>query len=210
MRVYKLTNGLGIAGGLAWGPEVLHRAAGAGRDLAIYAYSTVADALAYGPAHWTYDDATLWCATTTSWRLAGPLVDCDDLTTHHPHPGFRELGPAEHVSLAVECASEMIGGRSFGEWAARWIDGTDRDVRRCQTLLRELEDEHPRDDCRRAQVWDAAMMTVSAAIRLCPPVDERAATRAAATSLVMQAWHLGSRIDLSNRIARIRGEACEG
>jgi hypothetical protein len=128
--VYKLTDQNGQTyRQTQWGPGVTHTAPGAGNLCTsgwIHAYTDPVLALLLNPIHSNFDPPRLWEAEgEVGTTDRGLQVGCTTLTT------VRELRvptitTEQRVTFGILAARCVCKDRRWCQWAARWLDGTDR------------------------------------------------------------------------------------
>lgn len=210
MRIFKLTDAGGAdVDGVRWGPGTT-RLAGAGGPKAMFGYRSETDAAAFGPAFDRGHCSTLWEATTFGPLIDGLRMRCEGMTTIGPVAAFRELSPAHHVALAVDCARDVFASSSYSRWASAWLAGVDQSTGRIEELIRELEEPWLREIGTTPELiptskldQDAALHAARAALAL---LGGNAGTNPAllAAQSVISASHAGGAgLSLDDRVRKV-------
>lgn len=179
MIVYKLTDRDGVDGDRRWN-------SGAAYHGTTYAYSSPSGAAMFGPAFDPHRPARLWMASTNGATAteSGVRLLCHGLTTLGEMTNFRQLTPAQHVGLALECVAGISPSVEFVDWTGGWLCDGARDLAGCRRVLERLGSRHP---CHVTSpgfgvllvAWRLKARCVEAAAMLALDRGERAAARAA-------------------------------
>ena len=131
-KLYKLTDKDGRTyGGCQWGEGVTHETDGHGELCGpgwIHAYTDPLLAVLLNPIHANFDPDTMllwWCKGKVGRTDSGLKVGSTKVTTIRTIPG-PEITTEQRVRFAILCAREVYQEPVWSQWAAAWLDGTER------------------------------------------------------------------------------------
>src|SRR3990167_8206723 len=131
-KLYKLTDKDGRTyGGCQWGEGVTHETDGQGELCGpgwIHAYTDPLLAVLLNQIHANFDPDTMllwWCKGKVGRTDSGLKVGSTKVTTIRTIPG-PEVTTQQRVRFAILCAREVYQEPVWSQWAAAWLDGTER------------------------------------------------------------------------------------